>query len=147
MEGDESAPIERLDLAFVLDESIPAEKLEKAIRQGAGTLLVGLELFDVYRGTGLPDGSRSLAYRFLYRPPTHADRRRHRRRRHPGQRRGQQTRRHPPLLIGVFVPSECYLFECSSVNGCGQGFLAGGSLAVKSGVKVERPQRSEDVRP
>ena len=56
-------PSSDLDLAFVLDESIPAEKLEKAIRQGAGNLLVGVELFDVYRGTGLPDGSRSLAYR------------------------------------------------------------------------------------
>ena len=50
-------------MAFVLAETVPAEKLEKAIRQGAGNLLVRLELFDVYRGAGLPDGSRSLAYR------------------------------------------------------------------------------------
>jgi phenylalanyl-tRNA synthetase beta chain len=50
-------------MAFVLDETIPAERLEKAIRQGAGNLLVGLELFDVYRGPGVDEGSRSLAYR------------------------------------------------------------------------------------
>ncbi len=56
-------PSSDLDMAFVLDETIPAEKLEKAIRQGAGNLLVGLELFDVYRGPGVTDGSRSLAYR------------------------------------------------------------------------------------
>jgi len=56
-------PSSDLDMAFVLDEAIPAEKLEKAIRQGAGDLLVGLELFDVYRGPGVTDGSRSLAYR------------------------------------------------------------------------------------
>ena len=42
---------------------MPAEKLEKAIRQGAGGLLVELELFDVYRGAAIGAGRRSLAYR------------------------------------------------------------------------------------
>jgi phenylalanyl-tRNA synthetase beta chain len=42
---------------------VPAEKLEKAIRQGAGALLVDLGLFDVYRGAGVGEGRRSLAYR------------------------------------------------------------------------------------
>jgi phenylalanyl-tRNA synthetase beta chain len=37
--------------------------VEKAIRQSAGSGLVDLALFDVYRGPGLADGSRSLAYR------------------------------------------------------------------------------------
>ena len=44
-------------------DSVPAEKLDKAIRQAAGGLLVDLSLFDVYRGAGVVDGSRSLAYR------------------------------------------------------------------------------------
>ena len=67
--------------------TIPAEKLEKAIRQGAGNLLVGLELFDVYRGTGVADGTRSLAYRLrLQARRPHAHRRRHRRRRRPSPR-------------------------------------------------------------
>ncbi len=48
---------------------MPAEKLDKAIRQGAGGLLVGLELFDVYRGTNVPNGSRSLAYRLRLQAP------------------------------------------------------------------------------
>lgn len=56
-------PSSDLDLAFVLDEDVPAEKLDKAIRQAAGPLLVGLELFDVYRGAGVGHGARSLAYR------------------------------------------------------------------------------------
>ena len=43
-----------------MNESVPAEKLEKAIRQGAGSLLVGVELFDVYRGPGVTAGARSL---------------------------------------------------------------------------------------
>jgi phenylalanyl-tRNA synthetase beta chain len=44
-------------------DSVAAEKVEKAIRQGAGGGLVDLSLFDVYRGKGMPEGSRSLAYR------------------------------------------------------------------------------------
>jgi phenylalanyl-tRNA synthetase beta chain len=62
-------PSSDLDVAFVLDDAIPAEKLEKAIRQGAGNLLVGLERFDVYRGPGVSDGSRSLAYRLRLQAP------------------------------------------------------------------------------
>lgn len=56
-------PSSDLDLAFVVADDVPAEKVDKAIRQGAGALLVGLELFDVYRGQGVAEGSRSLAYR------------------------------------------------------------------------------------
>ena len=56
-------PSSDLDLAFVLGDDVPAEKLEKAIRQGAGKLLAGIDLFDVFRGVSLGDGRRSLAYR------------------------------------------------------------------------------------
>ena len=54
-------PSSDLDLAFVLPEDVPAEKLGKAIRQGAGSLLVDLDLFDVYRGDGIgePVGAAS----------------------------------------------------------------------------------------
>ena len=56
-------PSSDLDLAFALPDDVPAEKLDKAIRQGAGALLVDLDLFDVYRGAGIGEGRRSLAYR------------------------------------------------------------------------------------
>ncbi len=56
-------PSSDLDLAFVAPDSVTAEKVDKAIRQAAGALLVDLALFDVYRGAGVPAGSRSLAYR------------------------------------------------------------------------------------
>ncbi len=46
-------PSSDLDLAFALPDDVPAEKLDRAIRQGAGTLLVDLDLFDVYRGDGV----------------------------------------------------------------------------------------------
>ena len=56
-------PSSDVDLAFVVADAVPAEKLDKAIRQAASGLLVDLSLFDVYRGAGVVDGSRSLAYR------------------------------------------------------------------------------------
>ncbi len=62
-------PSSDLDLAFVLGEDVPAEKLDKAIRQAAAALLVGLELFDVYRGPNLGSGRRSLAYRLRLQAP------------------------------------------------------------------------------
>ena len=62
-------PSSDLDLAFTLPDDVPAEKLDKAIRQGAGALLVDLDLFDVYRGAALGDGRRSLAYRLRLQAP------------------------------------------------------------------------------
>jgi phenylalanyl-tRNA synthetase beta chain len=56
-------PSSDFDLAFAVPESVSAEKVEKAIRQGAGAGLVDLSLFDVYRGPGLAERTRSLAYR------------------------------------------------------------------------------------
>ena len=55
-------PSSDLDLAFTTPDSVTAEKVEKAIKQAAGPLLVDLALFDVYRA-GLPPDCRSLAYR------------------------------------------------------------------------------------
>ena len=51
-------PSSDLDLAFVLPDDVPAERLEKAIRQGAGALLVDVELFDVFRGGGVGEAAQ-----------------------------------------------------------------------------------------
>ena len=56
-------PSSDLDLAFIVPDRVTAEKVDKGIRQAAGVVLVDLALFDVYRGAGLPEGTRSLAYR------------------------------------------------------------------------------------
>jgi phenylalanyl-tRNA synthetase beta chain len=56
-------PSSDLDLAFAVPETVPAEKVDKAIRQASGGVLTALELFDVYRGEGVAAGQRSLAYR------------------------------------------------------------------------------------
>lgn len=56
-------PSADVDLAFELDESVPASALRSVIVEAAGGLLVGLELFDVYRGPGVAERTRSLAHR------------------------------------------------------------------------------------
>jgi phenylalanyl-tRNA synthetase beta chain len=62
-------PSTDLDLAFVVPDSVAAEKVDKGIRQAAGALLVDLTLFDVFRGAGIEAGQRSLAYRLRLQAP------------------------------------------------------------------------------
>ena len=62
-------PSSDLDLAFAVPSAVAAEKVEKAIRQAAGNVLVDLSLFDVYRGAGVAEDSRSLAYRLRLQAP------------------------------------------------------------------------------
>jgi phenylalanyl-tRNA synthetase beta chain len=54
------------DLAVVVDETIPAVEVEKAIRSAAGEWLVDLRLFDLYRGEQIEKGKKSLAYSLVY---------------------------------------------------------------------------------
>jgi len=59
-------PSSDIDLAFVVAEAIPAGAIEAALRSAGGDLLISVELFDVYRGEGIPSGARSLAYRLRF---------------------------------------------------------------------------------
>jgi phenylalanyl-tRNA synthetase beta chain len=55
-------PSSDIDLAFEVDEDVPASAVEDAIRAAGGELLWSVRLFDVYRGQGVAAGKRSLAY-------------------------------------------------------------------------------------
>ncbi|HJL19459.1 MAG TPA: phenylalanine--tRNA ligase subunit beta [Sandaracinaceae bacterium LLY-WYZ-13_1] len=57
------------DLAVVVDEATEAGAVASVLREAGGALLEEVELFDVYRGQGVPDGHKSLAYRIVYRDP------------------------------------------------------------------------------
>lgn len=57
------------DLAFVVDEAIPANRVEELIRQTGGKLLAELSLFDVYRSEQIGHGKKSLAYQLTYQNP------------------------------------------------------------------------------
>jgi phenylalanyl-tRNA synthetase beta chain len=54
------------DLAFVVDEEVPAQAVEEAIRQAGGDLLREVRLFDLYRGEQVGEGKKSLAYSLVY---------------------------------------------------------------------------------
>jgi phenylalanyl-tRNA synthetase beta chain len=54
------------DLAIVVDEDIPAQRVKEVIGRAAGKYLVRAELFDLYRGPQVPSGKKSLAYSLTY---------------------------------------------------------------------------------
>ena len=59
-------PSSDIDLAFVVEDRHPADAVAEALRIAGGELLESVHLFDVYRGTGIADGARSLAYRLRF---------------------------------------------------------------------------------
>ncbi|MET8042377.1 phenylalanine--tRNA ligase subunit beta [Micromonospora sp. NPDC005215] len=58
-----------IDVALVVDDSVPAEQVRRALEAGAGALLEDVRLFDVYSGAQLGAGRRSLAYKLTFRAP------------------------------------------------------------------------------
>ncbi|MGC4813562.1 phenylalanine--tRNA ligase subunit beta [Micromonospora sp. DT228] len=58
-----------IDVALVVDDSVPAEQVRRALEAGAGALLEDVRLFDVYSGAQLGEGRRSLAYKLTFRAP------------------------------------------------------------------------------
>ena len=50
------------DLALICDEAITVAQAEEVITAAAGKLLRGVKLFDIYRGTGVPEGKKSMAF-------------------------------------------------------------------------------------
>ncbi|KUM71215.1 phenylalanine--tRNA ligase subunit beta [Streptomyces curacoi] len=61
-------PVATQDVALVVDKPVPAAEVEAALREGAGELLEGIRLFDVYvNDEQLGDGKKSLAYALRFR--------------------------------------------------------------------------------
>ena len=50
------------DLSVLCDEAVTIAEAEAVITASAGKLLRGVKLFDIYRGTGVPEGKKSLAF-------------------------------------------------------------------------------------
>ena len=55
------------DIAVVCDEAVTVGKLEQAIRKGAKGLLKEAALFDIYRGKGIGEGKKSVAFNLVLR--------------------------------------------------------------------------------
>ena len=55
----------RRDLAFVLPENVSYAELESSLKTVSSPLVQEIALFDVYRGTGLPEGMKSMAVKVV----------------------------------------------------------------------------------
>ena len=55
------------DMALLLPEALASADVENSVRAAAGPLLESVEPFDLYRGKGIPEGTRSVAYRLRFR--------------------------------------------------------------------------------
>lgn len=55
-------PASARDIAVLVDDALPVAQLETAIRKAVGGILENVTLFDVYRGSQVPEGKKSVAY-------------------------------------------------------------------------------------
>ena len=55
------------DVAMLVPETTSHEAVLQTVKQSKAANLENVELFDVFRGQGVPDGQKSLAYAFTYR--------------------------------------------------------------------------------
>ncbi len=54
------------DVAVIVEEAMPADRVAAEIRAAGGALLRDIRLFDLYRGDSIPAGTKSLAYALSY---------------------------------------------------------------------------------
>jgi phenylalanyl-tRNA synthetase beta chain len=62
-------PVAKEDVALVVDASVHASEVEKALTAGAGELLESIRLFDVFTGPQVGEGKKSLAFALRFRAP------------------------------------------------------------------------------
>ena len=60
-------PATSRDLAFVCDSDIPVLKIEKVIAKAVGKIMEEVSLFDVYVGSQIPEGMKSVAFNIRMR--------------------------------------------------------------------------------
>ena len=60
-------PLSR-DFAFVVDRDVPAATILKAARGAEKTLITGVDVFDVFEGTGVGEGKKSVAIAVTLQP-------------------------------------------------------------------------------
>lgn len=59
-------PASRRDLALLVEDALPAQALVDAARSAVGPQLTQAFVFDIYRGQGLRDGSKSVALGLIF---------------------------------------------------------------------------------
>ena len=64
-----STPSTFVDVALLVPNDLAASRIESIIRQASGELLESLTLLSEYRGAGIAEGFRSIAWRLTFRHP------------------------------------------------------------------------------
>lgn len=59
------------DMAILVDDTVLVQEIEDTIKKQGGGILESANLFDVYKGSQIPEGKKSIAYALVYR---HSDR-------------------------------------------------------------------------
>jgi len=60
-------PASRRDVALLVAESVTHDAVLQTVKQAKAANLESVELFDVFRGKGVPPGQKSVAYAITYR--------------------------------------------------------------------------------
>ena len=60
-------PTVNRDLSIICDEAVTVAQAQDVMTAAAGKLLRDIRLFDIYRGTGVPEGKKSLAFSLALR--------------------------------------------------------------------------------
>lgn len=60
-------PATNQDVALIVDADLPASELAAALAEGAGELLEEIRVFDDYRGVGIDEGKKSVAFALRFR--------------------------------------------------------------------------------
>lgn len=55
------------DIALLVNDEVLVQEIEETIRKAGGNLVEKVELFDIYKGTQIPEGKKSIAYAIAYR--------------------------------------------------------------------------------
>ena len=55
------------DISVVLQEKVPAASVQDSIERSSKDLIESVELFDIYRGQGLGEKEKALAYHVIMR--------------------------------------------------------------------------------
>ena len=54
------------DLAVLVPPTVKVEEVLNVIEVAGGSLVIDVDLFDIYEGEGIPDGQKNLAFHIIY---------------------------------------------------------------------------------
>ena len=60
-------PIAKEDIALVVKKEVPAAQLLNVVKEAAGEILEEISLFDVYEGSQVAEGHKSVAFALRFR--------------------------------------------------------------------------------